>query len=85
MLFKLAWRNIWRSKRRTFITISAVFFAVFIASILQSFQKGTWDNIIENSINSFFGYAQVHGLGYFDEQTLENAIPFDEQSYFFTQ
>ena len=78
MLFKLAWRNIWRSKRRTIITVSAVFFAVFISSILQSFQKGTWDNVIENSINSFFGYAQVHGLGYFDEQTLENAIPFDE-------
>ena len=63
MLFKLAWRNIWRSKRRTIITVSAVFFAVFISSILQSFQKGTWDNVIENSINSFFGYAQVHGLG----------------------
>ncbi len=78
MLFKLAWRNIWRSKRRTIITVSAITFAVFMASILQSFQKGTWDKIIESSINSFFGYAQVHGVGYWEEQTLDNAISFDE-------
>jgi len=78
MLVKLAWRNIWRSKRRTIITLSAITFAVFIASVLQSFQKGTWDKIIESSINSFFGYAQVHGVGYWDEQTLDNAIDFDE-------
>ncbi len=52
MLFILAWRNIWRSKRRTIIMVSAITFAVFLSSILQSFQKETWDKIIESSINS---------------------------------
>lgn len=77
MITKLAWRNIWRNKRRTLITISAVAFAVFIASILQSVQKGMWDSVIDSAINSYFGYAQVHGKGYWEEQTLDNAIAFD--------
>lgn len=62
MLFKLAWRNIWRSKRRTIITVRAITFAVFLSSILQSFQKGTWDKIIENSINSLTAEQFFYGV-----------------------
>ena len=30
MLIKLAWRNIWRNKKRSFITITAILIAVFL-------------------------------------------------------
>lgn len=74
MLLQLAIRNIWRNKRRTLITIAAVAFAVFLASVMRSFQKGAWDNVINNSVNLFFGYAQVHKDGFWDEQVLDNAM-----------
>lgn len=77
MLLQLAIRNIWRNKRRTLITIAAVAFAVFLASVMRSFQKGAWDNVINNSVNLFFGYAQVHKDGYWDEQVLDNAMEWD--------
>lgn len=79
MVIKLAWRNIWRNKRRTLITAAAVAFAVFMASVMRSFQKGAWDKIVDSTVNLYFGFAQIHGEGYWDEQTLDNAIEFNDE------
>lgn len=77
MVLKLAWRNIWRNKRRTLITAAAVAFAVFLASVMVSFQKGVWDKVVDNTVNLYFGFAQVHGEGYWDDQILDNAIEYN--------
>ncbi len=79
MILQLAWRNIWRNKRRTLITIGAVAFAVFLASFMRSFQKGIWDSVIDGAVNQFYGYAQVHADGYWDDQTLDNSMELDTQ------
>ena len=76
-LIKLAWRNIWRNKRRTFITIGAIAFAVFLASFMRSFQKGVWDTVIDGAVNQFFGYVQIHGNGYWEDQAIDNSIAYD--------
>ena len=78
-IFKLAFRNIWRNKRRTLITAAAVAFAVFIASTMRSFQKGIWDKVTEGSVSLFFGYGQIHQKGYWEEQSLNKAFDYDEQ------
>jgi putative ABC transport system permease protein len=78
MLTTLAIRNIWRNKRRTLITMAAVAFAVFLSSVLRSFQKGAWDNVIETSVNLFYGYAQIQGSGYWDDKTLDNSMLADD-------
>ncbi|MEM1122391.1 MAG: FtsX-like permease family protein [Bacteroidota bacterium] len=78
MLLQLAWRNIWRNKRRTLITIGAIAFAVFLASFMRSFQKGVWDTVIDGAVNQFFGYVQIHGNGYWQDQTIDNSIEFNE-------
>jgi len=77
MLLQLAWRNIWRNKRRTLITIGAIAFAVFLASFMRSFQKGVWDTVIDGAVNQFFGYVQIHANGYWEDQTINNSIAFD--------
>ena len=79
MLLQLAFRNIWRNKRRTLITIGAVCFAVFLASFMKSFQKGAWDSIIDGSVNQYFGFAQIHKHGYWDDQSIDNSVLFNEQ------
>lgn len=76
-IFKLAFRNIWRNKRRTLITAAAVAFAVFIASLMTSFQKGVWDKVTDNSVNMFFGFGQIHQKGYWAEQTLNKAFDYN--------
>jgi putative ABC transport system permease protein len=71
MIFKLAWRNIWRNKRRTYITVASVFFAVLFATVVKSIHKGTWDNMVNNVINYYFGYVQIQPLGYSEEPSLD--------------
>lgn len=78
MFLKLAWRNLWRNKRRTLISISAVAFSVLFASTIQSFQKGTWDHMVDNVVRYYLGYAQIHAKGFWGDQTLDNS--FDEKA-----
>lgn len=74
MLVKLAWRNLWRNKRRTLITAASVFFAVFLATSLRSLQKGVTTQMIENVVSFYSGYVQIHKDGYWDDQILDNSF-----------
>ena len=53
-------------------------FAVLFASVISSFQKGTWDHMVDNIVRYYLGYAQIHHKGFWDDQTLENS--FEPQS-----
>lgn len=76
MHWRMAWRNLWRNRRRTFITVAAILFAVLLSVVMNSFQKGTWDRIVGSVVEQYSGYGQVHQKGYWDEQTLNNSMPF---------
>jgi len=73
-LLKLSWRNIWRNKRRTFITVASIFFAVFFSVFMNSVQRGAWVRMLDNVVNFYFGYAQIHQKGFWDEQSIEKAF-----------
>jgi len=74
MILKNAWRNIWRNKRRTIITIGSGFFAVFFAVIMRSVQLGTYDKMIGDIVNSYTGYLQIHEKGYWDDKVIEKTF-----------
>jgi len=74
MYIRLAWRNLWRNKRRTLITSASVFFAVLLAIAMRSMQLGSYDNMIDNIVRFYTGYAQIHKNGYWNEQTLDNSF-----------
>lgn len=75
MYLLLAWRDLWRNKRRTLITMAAIFFAVLLSCVMRSAELGAYDNMIRNSVGHFIGYVQVHQAGYWDDRTLDNAFP----------
>lgn len=81
LYFQLAWRNLWRNRRRTLITVAAVFFAGFLVMAMRMLQLGTYDNMIRNTVGSYGGFVQVHALGYWDEKSLDNSFEHSEALY----
>jgi len=76
-MMKLIWRNIWRNKRRTIITMSSVFFAVFFCVIYSSYEMGMWNRMIENTLNTQAGHIQIHARGYWDDKVVDNFMFMD--------
>jgi putative ABC transport system permease protein len=73
-LFRMAWKNIWRNRSRTLITMAAIFFAVILSILANSLQEGVFNNLIKNVVSFYSGYVQVHKEGYWDEQILDNSF-----------
>lgn len=78
-IIKIAWRNIWRNKRRTFITVASIMFALFFAIIMRGFQKGSYAKMKENAIESYSGYLQIQKKGYWDDKNINNSMFLDAQ------
>ncbi|MCI0523258.1 MAG: hypothetical protein L0Y37_06350, partial [Bacteroidales bacterium] len=75
--YQLAWRNLWRNKRRTIITAASIFFAVFFALVMRSFQLGTYEKMYRDVIESYSGYLQLQHVDYMDESNLDNGFVID--------
>lgn len=74
-IIKIAWRNLWRNRRRTIITAASIYFAVFFAITMRSFQLGTYNHMIKQLIESFTGYLQIQNADYLDDPGIDNVFP----------
>ncbi|MEK9600897.1 MAG: FtsX-like permease family protein [Bacteroidota bacterium] len=74
MELKLAWRNIFRNKRRSIITISSIIFAVVFSVTMRSLQHGAYHNMLKNIVGNYLGYIQIHYKGFWEEKTIDNSF-----------
>jgi ABC-type lipoprotein release transport system permease subunit len=72
--FLLAWRNLWRNKRRTLIASASIFFAVILALIMRSMQEGSYDYMVDASVSMYTGYIQVHAKDYWDKRSIDKSM-----------
>jgi ABC-type lipoprotein release transport system permease subunit len=77
--FKIAWRNLWRNKRRTMITIASVLFALFLALLMRSMQLGSYSSMVESAVKSTTGYIQVHEKGYWEDKSIDNTFATNDE------
>jgi ABC-type lipoprotein release transport system permease subunit len=71
---KIAWRNLWRNRRRTLITVASIFFALLLALFMRSMQLGSYDEMLENAVRTSTGYIQIHAKGYWEEKSINNTF-----------
>lgn len=75
MLLTLAWRNIWRNKKRSLIIISAIAVGLCCGLFASATMFGMWDSIINTTIDRDLGHFQVHSKDYEDEKLVTDTIP----------
>jgi len=76
-LLKIAWRNLWRNKKRTLITVASVFFGVLWAVLLKSLQTGSFDNMVNNMVKFTSGYVQIQNTDYKQTKGINNSFEAD--------
>ena len=74
-LLRLAWRNLWRHKRRTWLTASAIAFITVLMVFLITLQLGSYDLMVDSSLRIFTGQMQVQREGYLDKPQIRTIIP----------
>ena len=73
-LIKMAWRNIWRNKKRTILTMFSIFLAVFLSLFTRSMQVGSYANMISNAVKLTTGYVQIHAKNYWDNKSINETF-----------
>jgi len=71
----LAWRNLWRHPRRTWLTIGAMVFSNAILVFMISLQFGMYELMINNTLQAFTGHLQVQAPGYIDDHKIREVVP----------
>jgi len=75
MLLRMAWRNIWRQRRRTLITVVTLTFGVCGIVFMHSYGGGVWSEVVRIMTRTTLGNLQVHGAGYQDEPLVHKVVP----------
>ena len=74
LILRMAWRNLWRHKRRTWLTSTAMIFSNVLLIFMISLQLGSYDMMINNTLRAFSGHLQVQRAGYNESPKLRESI-----------
>lgn len=75
LLYTLAWRNVWRNRRRTLVILLAIAFGIWSMVTLAAIMRGMIEQQVRNTINNLTGHIQVHAVGYRDDPAVDNSMP----------
>ncbi|MDA1076950.1 MAG: ABC transporter permease, partial [Proteobacteria bacterium] len=70
----IAWRNLWRNGRRTWLGAGGIAFALMILVVGQSTQQGSFSAAIDNGARLMTGHLQIQHPMYQDDPRLEHLL-----------
>lgn len=70
----IAWRNLWRNRRRTWLMISGIAFAGLLVIMINSLQRGAFDMMIDTTARFFSGHLQVQHPAFLDEPRMDRTV-----------
>lgn len=73
-ILKISWRSLWRSKRRTLITISAIAFGLALAVFLLSLVEGVYHQMINDAVRMQGGHITLEHGEYRDAPSVDLTV-----------
>jgi ABC-type lipoprotein release transport system permease subunit len=70
----LAWRNLWRNRRRTVIMLLAIAVGVWAMVFMASLMRGMTDQMVRNGLQSLPGEVQIHHPDYRADPSVVNSM-----------
>ena len=78
ILFRLAWRNLWRNHRRTLVMLTAVVLGTWAMIFMTALMRGMTTEVVKDGISALPGHVQVHHREYRDDPSIANLIPISD-------
>lgn len=77
LLLTLAWRNLWRHRRRTLVMLFALVLGVWSMIVMAALIRGSMEQHVKKEILNLTGHIQVHTPAYRNDPAIEHrfAIP----------
>lgn len=73
--FRLAWKNLWRNRRRTLITLAAIAFSIMLVQAFHNLSFGVYERMVDSGVRAGSGHIAIYRAGYLEgrDETLNFA------------
>lgn len=75
MLLSLAWKNIWRNKKRSLIVLVAIALGLWGALLSGAVMTGWGESLVETAVDRNLGHIQLHQPGFIENREVARFIP----------
>lgn len=76
-ILRLAWHNLWRNRRRTWITLIALAFSIMLVQAFHNLSTGVYSQMVESGVRAGSGHMTVYRNGYLN--TRDEQLSFSPQ------
>ncbi len=73
-LARMAWRNLWRNRRRTLITLSSIAFGLLLAVLSTGLGDKSWTDLIDLAARMSGGHVTLQHPGYLEAPNLKKTV-----------
>lgn len=74
LMFRMAWRNLWRNGRRTVLTLVSISFGLLLAILMTALQDRNWADMIDLAARLGGGHVTVQNPELIDAPTLDKTV-----------
>lgn len=74
MLLSIAWKNVWRNKKRSLVVIVAVTLGIISGVLLVGIMEGWVRQRLKDAINNEVSHIQIHNTGYLRNEEIDLSI-----------